>query len=339
MIRCNQGSQVSEQMKTPTSEQMKIVAQVTAQFWQVSLEEVIDLINTIEVVKFTGGKVAGILPAHSKSPPVFFKVYNNDAFRFEQAGLEAATRMPPVEGVSTPIVLAIMPEYKAVIIEKRTWEDSDSPWKRLWVNRLGINWYNVGAWLFAFYDTQVTNERNDYFLRRKYEKFESHVADLKHLFNSEQLHKIDQVYQFAREYYENETTEWVLSHGDFGLANIKITGNKLEIIDFEDCQLTPRAFDFLNCFIRMEYSDALPRGRTQYQQSKNDFLNGYSTELLFSAGDVFLELLIRLDLLRSYYYREANRALSRQQRVIFYFFRKESLRRIKEFLSVNYSIK
>lgn len=327
-------------MKTPTSEQMQIVAQVAAQFWQVPLEQVIDLIYTIEVVKFTGGKVAGFLPAYGALPSVFFKAYFYDrSYSFEKAGLEVAARMPSVEDVSTPIVLANLPQYKAVIIEKRTWEDTDSPWKRLWVNRLGINWYNVGAWLCAFHDTQITNERNDYFLRRKYEKFESHVADLKHLFNSEQLQKIDQVYQFAREYYENKTTEWVLSHGDFGLANIKKSGNKLEIIDFEDCQPTPRAFDFLNCFIRMEYTDALPRGRTQYQQSKKDFLNGYRTELQFSAGDVFLELLIRLDLLRSYYYREANRALSRQQRVIFYFFRKESLRRIKEFLSVNYSIK
>ena len=315
---------------------MQIVAQVAAQFWQEPVEKVLDLIDTINVLKFTGGKVAGILPSHSAAPPVFFKVYTNNAFRFEQAGLEAAARMPLVEGVSTPTVLSIMPEYKAVIMEKRTWEDTDSPWKRLWVNRLGINWYNVGVWLRAFHDTQITNERNNYFLRRKYEKFESHLADLKHLFSIEQLQKMDQIYQSAREYYENETTEWVLSHGDFGLANIKKSGNELEVIDFEDCQPAPRAFDFLNCFTRMEYSNALPHGRTQNQQSKNGFLNGYGTKLQYSAGDEFLEVLIRLDLLRGYYYREANRALSRQQRVIFYFFRKESLRRIKEFLSVSH---
>ncbi|MDD2522626.1 MAG: hypothetical protein PHW11_07400 [Anaerolineaceae bacterium] len=99
-------------METPTADQMNVVAQVAAEFWHVPVEQVFDQIETIKVVKFTGGKVAGFLPSHGKSPSVFFKIYFYDrGFRFENAGLQAAKGMPQVEGVRTPTVIAIMPEY------------------------------------------------------------------------------------------------------------------------------------------------------------------------------------------------------------------------------------
>lgn len=171
---------------------MNVVAQVAAEFWHVPVEQVFDQIETIKVVKFTGGKVAGFIPSHDKSPSVFFKIYFYDrGFRFENDGLQAAKGMPQVEGVRTPTVIAIMPEYKAFLMERRTWEDTSSPWKRLWINRLGIDWFRVGAWLRAFHDTQTTYEKNDYFLRKKFEKFESHLNALKHLFTADQVDRMN----------------------------------------------------------------------------------------------------------------------------------------------------
>jgi len=210
---------------------MQVVHQVAAAYWQQPVDKVLSQLGSIEVLKFTGGKVAGNFPAHKSFPSVFFKVYFYDrGYRFETAGLKAAAEMTPVEGVRVPSVIAFMPEQKAILLEKRAWEDTSSPWKRLWVNKLGIDWFKVGAWLRAFHDTQTTYEKNDYFLRKKFEKFESHLNDLKHLFTPDQVDKMNQIYNSAREYFEKNQCEWVISHGDFGLDNIKKSGSKLEII-------------------------------------------------------------------------------------------------------------
>jgi hypothetical protein len=222
-------------METPTKEQMDVVYKVAGTYWGQPVDRVINQLESVQVLKFTGGKVAGLFPAYREFPSVFFKVYFYDrGYRFETAGLQAAAAMPPVEGVRVPSVIAIMPEYKAILLEKRAWEDTSSPWKRLWVNRLSIDWFKVGAWLRAFHDSQTTYERNDYFLRKKYEKFESHLNALKHLFTPDQVDKMNQIYDSARDYFEKDECEWVISHGDFGLDNIKKSGSTLEIIDFED---------------------------------------------------------------------------------------------------------
>ncbi|MDD4042927.1 MAG: phosphotransferase [Anaerolineaceae bacterium] len=296
-------------METPTADQMNVVAQVAAEFWHVPVEQVFDQIETIKVVKFTGGKVAGFLPSHGKSPSVFFKIYFYDrGFRFENAGLQAAKGMPQVEGVRTPTVIAIMPEYKAFLMERRTWEDTSSPWKRLWINRLGIDWFRVGAWLRAFHDTQTTYEKNDYFLRKKFEKFESHLNDLKHLFTADQVDKMNQIYDSAREYFNENSCEWVISHGDFGLDNIKKSGSMLEIIDFEDCQLAPREFDVLNCIIRMDYANWFLATRHSFDLITNQFLLGYRQNMEKTELSNFLSLLIKLDMLETYDRRKKNKS-------------------------------
>ncbi len=173
-------------------DQLPIIHQVAASYWQQDEARIRTFLDSITVIKRTGGKVAGILPAYKEFPSVFFKVYFYDrGFRFETAGLQAVAAMPAVEGVRVPSVIAIMPEYKAILLEKHSWEDTSSPWKRLWVNKLGIDWFKVGKWLRTFHDTQVTFERNDYFLRKKYEKFESHLNALKHLFTPAQVEKMN----------------------------------------------------------------------------------------------------------------------------------------------------
>ncbi len=315
-------------MYSPTAEQMQVVHQVAATYWQQPVDKVLEQLRSIEVLKFTGGKVAGFLPTFQDYPSTFFKVYFYErGFRFETAGLQAATAMPAVEGVRVPSVIAIMPEHKAILLEKRAWEDTSSPWKRLWVNKLGIDWFKVGAWLRAFHDTQTTYEKNDYFLRKKYEKFESHLNDLKHLFTPDQVEKMNHIYDSAREYFEKNDCEWVISHGDFGLDNIKKSGSMLEIIDFEDCQLAPREFDTLNFLIRIEYTDFLHFENSGYKKASKHLCQGY--DLFFKGTSLmkFLEILIRLDLIESY-----NRRIFQESgfvdNLVYKYFRKDSILRL-----------
>lgn len=321
-------------MYSPTAEQMQVVHQVAADYWQQPVDEMFDQLRSIEVLKFTGGKVAGILPAFQDYPSTFFKVYFYDrGYRFETAGLKAAAAMPPVEGVRVPSVIAIMPELKAILLEKRTWEDTSSPWKRLWVNKLGIDWFKVGVWLRAFHDTQTTFEKNDYFLRKKYEKFESHLNDLKQLFTPVQVEKMNQIYDSAREYFEKNECEWVISHGDFGLDNIKKSGSMLEIFDFEDCQSGPREFDILNCLARLEYMGRFPHRAATYAEISKQFLDGYDLKLQNSDIYHFLFLLIKLDMLETYFRRSKDESFDKGRRAIFRLSQTNCLTQIDHFLT------
>lgn len=320
-------------MTTPTADQMQVIVKASAEFWQVPIEYAANQLDAIKIIKFTGGKVSGVLPSCSDFPSVFFKAYFNNAFLFEKAGLEAAAKMPMVEGVRTPTVLSIMPDQKAIIMEKRSWEDTSSPWKRLWVNRLGIDWFKVGKWLRAFHDTQVTTERNDYFLRKKFEKFEFYLNELQSLFSETQLGKMRAIAQNAKEYFQNNTCEWVISHGDFGLDNIKKSGSELEIIDFEDCQPAPRAFDLLNCIIRMNHFFLRPRVRFHNQRINNCLLAGYGYTFQLSPGEKFLELLIRLDLLETYKRRANDKSIDLHKKAVYSFFKNQKLNEISFFIN------
>lgn len=314
---------------------MEVVHLVAASYWQQPVHEVLEQLESIDVLKFTGGKIAGILPAHQNFPSVFFKVYFYDrGFRFETTGLQAAVAMAPVEGVRVPSLIAIMPEHKAILLEKRTWENTSSPWKRLWVNRLGIDWFKVGTWLRAFHDTQTTYEKNDYFLRKKYEKFESHLNDLKHLFTPDQVDKMNQIYESAREYFDKNDCEWVISHGDYGLDNIKKSGSTLEIIDFEDCQSAPREFDVLNFLGRIEFTSYFPNRSKNYSCIRKQFLEGYGFPInLANPSASFFSLLIKLDIIESYHRRRHNPRIAPHQNWTYRYFEYQELSNLKKKLS------
>jgi len=302
-------------------DQLPIVYKVAARYWQQDESQIRASLDSIVVIKRTGGKVAGFLPAFQDYPSTFFKVYFYDrGYRFETAGLQAAAAMPAVEGVRVPSVIAIIPEFKAILLEKRTWEDTSSPWKRLWVNKLGIDWFKVGMWLRAFHDTQVNTERNDYFLRKKFEKFDFYLAELQSLFTETQLGKMRVIAQNAKEYFQANTCEWVVSHGDFGLDNIKKSGSELEIIDFEDCQPAPREFDILNCLVRLEYVKELPVGRSPYRQIKEQFEHGYGPFSFQPVVHDFFYLFIKLDKLETYSRRRVLTSHSQFYRIMYQLF-------------------
>lgn len=310
-------------------DQLPVIHQVAASYWQRDETQIKPSLNSITVIKRTGGKVSGFLPDFQDYPSTFFKVYFYDrGYRFETAGLQAAAAMPAVEGVRVPSVIAIMPEYKAILLEKRAWEDTSSAWKRLWVNKLGIDWFKVGAWLRAFHASQTTYERNDYFLRKKFEKFESHLNDLKHLFTPDQVDKLNRIYDSAREYIEKNDCEWVISHGDFGLDNIKKSGSTLEIIDFEDCQSAPREFDVLNCLTRLEYLGRFPHRAATYKKISDQFMNGYGIAVEKTPIHHFLTLLIKLDIIETYSRRAKKNSSGFAMNSVYSYFINENLREL-----------
>lgn len=147
---------------TEYSDQLVVIHDLACHYWSADCSQMETYLSKIVVIKRPGGKVSGFLPAFQDKPSVFFKVYFYErGYRFETAGLQSASDMPQVDGVRIPSMVAIMPEHKAILLERRTWEDTSSPWKRLWVNRLGIDWFKVDKWLRDFHDTQVTTDRND----------------------------------------------------------------------------------------------------------------------------------------------------------------------------------
>lgn len=317
-------------MESPSLEQMQVIHHVAAIYWQSSPSQAADALQSIQVLKRTGGKVAGFLPAFQDYPSTFFKVYFYErGYRFETAGLQAASQMPSVEGVSVPRVVATLPEHQAILNERRTWLDTTSPWKRFMVNSLKIDWARVSAWLRAFHDSQVSTERNDYFLRKKFEKIEAHLAALQHLFTPAQLDKMRHMIDSARAHFESSPCQWVLSHGDFGLDNIKKSADgSLQIIDFEDCQPAPREFDILNCLARLEYAGNFPHRPATYQAIHSQFLQGYGMELPRSPIYDFFYLLIKLDMLETYERRSIDKEGGIKQKIIFSLFRHYVIRKI-----------
>lgn len=300
-------------------DQLPVIHHVAAIYWQQDESQIKSSLDSIVVIKRTGGKVAGFLPAFQDYPSTFFKVYFYErGFRFETAGLQAASQMPQLEGVSVPRVVAILPEYQAILSERRAWLDTTSQWKRFMVSSLKIDWAWVGAWLRAFHDSQVLSERNDYFLRKKFEKIEAHLAALQHLFTPAQLEKMRHIVESARVHFKTGPCQWVLSHGDFGLDNIKkLADGSLEIIDFEDCQPAPREFDILNCLARLEYAGSFPYRPATYQVIHDGFLQGYGMPLERSPIYDFFYLLIKLDMLETYERRKEEDQLNSLQKIKF----------------------
>ncbi len=311
------------------NEQRPVVHQVAAQYWDRPSSEVGDALQDITVIKRTGGKIMGFIPAFEGHPEVFYKVYFYDrGFNFESTGLKAANAMPHIDGVTVPEVVAIYPKHKAILTEKEDWGGERTGLQRFYVGSLGIDWFKVGRWLRTFHDSQVSQEKNDYFLRKKFEKIESHISDLQGLFSAEQVGKMRKIIEDARKYFETAQIEWVISHGDFGLSNIQKKGEDLEIIDFEDCQSAPRAFDVLNCLTRMEYAKYFFNRPYTFTDIKHNFLSGYGIYSEYSKIDNFFYLLIKMDIIETYHRRRKN---SRKfSKLIFFIFEKVN----KKYLSL-----
>ena len=316
-------------------EQLSTLHDVAAQYWQKDPGQLTDAFNAIEVIKHNPGKVVGFLPSVDNFPPVFFKVYFNNAFQYELNGLQTTMTMPKVPGISTSPILQIIPEHKAILTEKMDWDDTTTPIKRFFVGSLGIDWQTVGRWLRAFHDTQVTHTRNEKFIRRKFEKFDSHLHDLQSLFTPKQITRMKAIGLDARDYYESTDMEWVISHGDFGLDNIKKSKNDLFVIDFEDCQLAPREFDILNCLVRMDYMNWFPHRRGSYEEICKQFERGYGREMKPSPVYDFLYLLVKLDMLETYYRRKTNLVKNQFSKLVYKIFNLRNIYHLRSWLIID----
>lgn len=316
-------------------DKISVIQNVALKYWGSDLSQGNVQLSSIKIVKVTGGKVMGFFPAYSDFPEVFFKVYFFDrGFQFESDGLIAANSMAEVPGVQVPKVVAIFPEYRTVLIKKNEWQDSSSELRRFFVQSLNIDWKKVGLWLRNFHDSRISLEKNEYFLKKKIQKIESHMEALRTLFTDSQRAKMNSIIQIARDYLSTNKCEWVISHGDFGLDNIKVAGKELHIIDFEDCQMAPREFDLLNLLTRLEYTRYFPNNKGVFDKIRDQFLDGYGLELSFTPIYDFLYLLISLDLIESYHRRR--RAISgwTYKQVLYQNFEWSNIRKLEKWLDI-----
>jgi len=282
-------------------EHLSALHDVAANYWQQQKDLVREDLASIRILKHTGGKIMGVLPQYRDFKPVFAKVYFYDrGFQFESEGLSAANRLGPVNDVSTPTLVRIIQEKRAILTEKEDWHDTSTPIKRFFVNSLGIDWFRVGSWLRRFHDSKTSYEKNEYFLHKKFEKLNAHLDTLRNMFTPIELEKINSVLCSAKDFFETQTCEWVISHGDFGLDNIKKANESLYVIDFEDCQMAPREFDILNCLVRLDYVDGFPHRRGVYKDVIQQFESGYGREISHSKVFNMFYLFIKLDLLETY---------------------------------------
>lgn len=313
--------------------QLSVVNEVAAQHWQRDKQAVAEALNEIEVVKQTKGKVMGFLPPFSDHPSVFFKIYFYDrGYQFEVDGLNAAMSMTQVDGVNIPAVISILPEKRAILTAKRTWQDTSSELKRLFINHSNYDWRKIGSWLRHFHDSRVSSEKNAYFLRKKFEKADYLRHTISPLFTTEQLQKMDSIIQAARDYFESSPVEWVISHGDFGMDNIKLNAAGMDIIDFEDCQMAPREFDLLNFLTRIDYTARFPHIQKTFDRISHVFLSGYGSYETSRPVQDFFYLLIKLDMIESYNRRRFYVHTSSLHRMIYGYYQNQNRNQLNSWL-------
>ena len=315
-------------------DQLKVIHKVAGEFWQQNESQVPDLFKRIKIIKRTEGRVSGFLPEYADMPSVFFKVYFKDyGYEFEYQGLRTANDMPKLESIRVPKIIRIYPEYKAFILEKRTWEDTNSELKRFFITSNNFDWQSIGAWLRNFHDMKVSFSKNKTFLDWKFKKISLYMEKLSNLFTPDEYKKNETIIQTAKNFFDKQSCEWVLSHGDFLIGNIHISNGCMEIIDFEDCQMAPREFDILNFLTRLEYANYFPNLPGTFEKIKRQFLQGYDLQIDFdSCIHNFLYLFIKLDLIETYFRRKQLEKTMLYRKFIYSYFEYQTLRGLKLWL-------
>lgn len=315
-------------------EHLAVVRKVATQYWNDNSTNILEALDAIEVIKVRGGKMSGFLPQYGNYPPVFFKVYFRErSYEFELEGITAANNMPQVDGMRAPKIKKLLPEYRAFILVKRIWQDSDSELKRFFIHTLNFDWVRIGKWLRNFHDFKTTTIPNDYFLQHKFRKILTLMDQLKLLFSPDELRKIQAIIKNSREHWNTQPCEWVISHGDFLLGNIKKVNNVMEVIDFEDCQMAPREFDVMNFLTRLEYTGYFPHKPSTYERIRQKFLEGYGMPInTESPIHDFFYLYIKLDAIESYNRRKQDRTNNLIKRSIYNHFETQGMLTLKDFL-------
>ncbi len=316
-------------------EQQRLIRLTAAEYWQLADSEIDANMHKIVVIKATGGKVMGFFEENLSKPAVFFKIYISGSFAREQRGLLTAEAIDQVQGVGIPRVIALYPKLQAILTEKRTWDNTDSELKRLFVLSLPYDWEKIGSWLRLFHDSEVSSQKNNHFLRRKFEKLASLLASLDGEFSVSQKAQITAVLNKAQSFLNQEPLEWVLSHGDFGLSNIKLSGSRMEVVDFEDCQLAPRCFDLVNLFARMDYLQNFPHRQDDFKLFTSQVSRGYGLPIRPDPVTDFFCLLVKLDMIASYLGRSQELPWFSPHRWIYSYFYSTNLKQLSKWLEGN----
>ena len=281
--------------------QLKYVHEVAANYWHQDINKIGELIASIKVLNRTGSKIVCMLPKNGQFPQCVCKVYfSGEGYQNEHTGYESAQSFEALENITIPTIIKQFPEKKAIITENVSLQDSRLDLLRLSPKNQRINWRDVGQWLRRFHDSQISNTPNDLFLEKKFERIQLHLEKWGHLFSHDKLKIISQIVLSARSYIDHHLLEWVISHGDFGLGNIKTSKDMTYIIDFENVTMTPRGYEVLTFLTGMQSTIYFINRQKRYQLFSNNFLQGYDLRVDPNPLNEFFYLFTKMEMIANY---------------------------------------
>jgi len=154
--------------------------------------------------------------------------------------------------------------------------------------------------LKKFHDSQVNSVPNEQFLREKFDRIYQHLGKYGALFSADETRSLKQVISSAQSFIGNNTQEWVLSHGDFGLGNIKTSGSMTHIIDFENVTMTPRDYEATKFLSGIQSTVYFLYRHNRYESFSQDFLKGYETTIEPNPLNKFFYILTKIDMIAKY---------------------------------------
>jgi hypothetical protein len=313
----------------------EILSEVAAAYWQEDRRQLSEALKLIVVVKNTDRKVIGLLPAYKRFPAAFVKIYPPDGvakFNAEYKGLLVANQLEQCDGIRSSMPIGVDMDRRAIFVHRRDYLDTDTAWKRFFVQSLPIDWRAVGSWLRRFHDSSITRDCNHDFLARVERQIGARLDRLRSEISAEQGERIMRIVDQAKASIMTQRYEWVSSHGDFGLANIRCFENTIEIIDFERFTSAPREFDILYCLVRLEKSNCFPQRREVFERIRSQFCAGYGMTPSISPMYRLLVVYSMLELVYGYYRHRKSRSWRRADQWIAFYLKWHSVRRLNHWL-------
>ncbi|MBW6474620.1 MAG: aminoglycoside phosphotransferase family protein [Anaerolineaceae bacterium] len=311
------------------------ITKVISEFWQ--LDEGSRIPHDISVltnVFRTGWKFVGFLPSFQEYPPAVLKVYfQGDGFDHEVKGISAANSFPPIGNVTTPKVLRIIPEYKAIITEYIKMHDSRSALRWIHVGNQSVNWKDLGSWLRSFHDSETTNQQNKTFIEHKIQKSYDQIEKFATRFSDNHVKQINSLISAAHEDLSHNLIEWVISHGDFHTGNLKISGNSTYIIDFENTTITPRGYEVIHFQSCIEATIYFMFRKQMFCLLSKEFLDGYGIVFPLNTLNNYFCLLGKLDTI-SYYHKRKNKTKNIFTKIMFYLLEHQTIKALAKWVDL-----
>jgi len=279
-------------------DQLKVVHKVASNYWGQEINKINGALSSIKVLNRTGSKIVCLLPSFGEFPQCICKIYfSGDGYQNEQKGYLAASTIKQVYKVDVPRVLQLFPENNAIVTEKIDLKDSRFDLTKIFAKNQIINWENLGLWLRRFHDSNISYSPDELFFQNKITRFENHVNKLGSLFEHKHIKKLDSIKQLAQAYFATNSQEWVFSHGDFGIGNIKTSSLLTYVIDFENVRMTPRGYEVVNFLSGLQSTIYFVNRKSTYKLLCDDFLRGYGTCINPNPLNTFFAQLTKLDII------------------------------------------